>query len=103
MPTVTVRTMFELARIVGQPTVQLTVGAGATVRTVLEELAAAHDGLRGRLFDPGTGGLLSYLFVEMNGRDIRTLQGLETPVGEGDALSVLIPVAGGACLDDDSP
>jgi molybdopterin converting factor small subunit len=66
-------------------------------------LAAAHDGLRGRLFDPGTGGLLSYLFVEMNGRDIRTLQGLETPVGEGDALSVLIPVAGGACLDDDSP
>jgi hypothetical protein len=36
MPTVTVRTMFELARIVGRPTVPLSVGAGATVRTVLE-------------------------------------------------------------------
>jgi molybdopterin converting factor small subunit len=100
MPTVTVRTMFEMARIVGRPSVQITVGTGATARTVLEALLAAHDGLRGRLFDPGTGGLLSYLFVELNGRDIRSLQGLETPVAEGDALSVLIPVAGGAGSDD---
>ncbi|MGD0266187.1 MAG: MoaD/ThiS family protein [Candidatus Methylomirabilota bacterium] len=103
MPTVTVRTMFELARIVGRPSVQLTVGAGATVRTALEGLEAAHGGLRGSLFDPGTGSLLSYLFVELNGRDIRSLQGLETPVGEGDALSVLIPVAGGAGSNDNAP
>jgi len=96
MPTVTVRTMFDLARLVGRPSVQVAVGAGATVRSVLEELAAAHGGLRNRLFDQATGGLHSYLFVELNGRDIRSLQGLETPVGEGDALSVLIPVAGGA-------
>lgn len=96
MPTVSVRTMFDLARIVGRPTVQLTVEPGATVRTVLEELAAAHHGLQSRLFDPGTGGLLSYLFVELNGRDVRSLQGLETAVADGDALSVLIPVAGGA-------
>ncbi|HSB67896.1 MAG TPA: MoaD/ThiS family protein [Candidatus Methylomirabilis sp.] len=96
MPTVSVRTMFELARIVGRPSVQLTLGAGATVRTALEELVAAHGGLQGRLFDPGTGDLLSYLFVELNGRDTRSLQGLETPVAEGDSLSVLMPVAGGA-------
>ncbi len=96
MPTVSVRTMFEMARIVGRPSVQLSVAAGATVRTVLEALAAAHVGLQGHLFDAATGGLQSYLFVELNGRDIRSLQGLETTVGEGDALSVLIPVAGGA-------
>jgi len=95
MPTVTVRTMFDLARIIGRPSVQLDVGHGATVRTVLETLVAAHDGLRDRLFDPVTGGLLSYLFVELNGRDIRALQGLENPVQDGDSLSVLIPVAGG--------
>jgi molybdopterin synthase sulfur carrier subunit len=96
MPSVTVRTMFDLARIIGRHSVQLSVEPGATVRTVLEVLVAAHDGLRGRLFDPGTGGLLAYLFVELNGRDIRSLQGLETAVGDGDAVSVLIPVAGGA-------
>ena len=95
MPTVTVRTMFELARIVGRPAVQLTVGPGASVRTVLEELVAAHDALHGRVFDPRTGDLLSYLFVELNGRDIRALEGLQTPVAEGDALSVMLPVAGG--------
>jgi len=96
MPAVTVHTMFDLARIMGRHSVEVTVEPGATVRTVLEALIAAHDGLQGRLFDPKTGDLLSYLFVEMNGRDIRALQGLETPVQNGDALSVLIPVAGGA-------
>jgi len=96
MPTVTVRTMFDLARILGRQSVQLDVKPGSTVRTALEALIAEHGGLRGRLFDPETGGLLSYLFVELNGRDIRALQGLETSVQDGDGLSVLIPVAGGA-------
>ena len=88
--------MFDLARIMGRHSAENAVGPGATVRTVLEALIAAYDGLQGRLFDPGTGGLLSYLFVELNGRDIRALQGLETSIQAGDALSVLIPVAGGA-------
>lgn len=103
MPTVTVRTMFDLAQILGRHSVELSVGPGATVRTVLDALMEAHDGLRGRLFDPATGGLLSYLFVEMNGRDIRALQGLETGVQDGDALSLLIPVAGGAPSGERSP
>lgn len=95
MPRVTVRTMFDLARIIGSNSVALSVAPGATVRTVLESLTQAHAGLEGRLFDPETGGLLAYLFVELNGRDIRSVQGLATPVEDGDALSVLIPVAGG--------
>ncbi len=95
MATVTVRTMFDLARIVGRNSVQVTVEPGATVRTALEALVAAHGGLHGRLFDGATHDLCAYLFVELNGRDVRTLGGLETPVGDGDALSVLIPVAGG--------
>ncbi|HEX7547547.1 MAG TPA: MoaD/ThiS family protein [Candidatus Methylomirabilis sp.] len=96
MPAVTVHTMFDLARIMGRHSAEIAVGPDATVRIVLEALIAAYDGLQGRLFDPGTGGLLSYLFVELNGRDIRALRGLETSVQDGDALSVLIPVAGGA-------
>jgi MoaD family protein len=95
MASVTVRTMFDMARIIGRSSVQIDVASGATVRTVLEALVAAYSGLDGRLFEAGTGGLLPYLFIEMNGRDIRALRGLETPVQDGDALSVLIPVAGG--------
>jgi MoaD family protein len=95
MATVTVRTMFDMARIIGRSSVQIDVAPGATVRTVLEALVAVYSGLDGRLFETGTGGLLPYLFIEMNGRDIRALRGLETPVQDGDALSVLIPVAGG--------
>jgi sulfur-carrier protein len=96
MPTVTVRTMFDMARIIGKPSVQLDVESEATVRTVLDVLVDAYHGLDDRLFDAGRSGLLPYLFVELNGRDIRALRGLETPVQDGDALSVLIPVAGGA-------
>lgn len=43
----------------------------------------------------GRAASLAYLFVELNGRDVRALQGLETPVQDGDTLSILIPVAGG--------
>jgi MoaD family protein len=84
-----------MARIIGRSSVQIDVAPGATVRTVLEALVAAYSGLDSRLFETGTGSLLPYLFIEMNGRDIRALRGLETPVQDGDALSVLIPVAGG--------
>jgi len=103
MATVTVRTMFELAQIVGRPSVLLTMEPGATVETTLKALQSAYGGLQGRLFDPATGGLLSYLFIELNGRDIRSLKGLETPVAEGDALSVMMPVAGGSGSDDNGP
>ncbi len=95
MPTVTVRTMFDMARIIGRSSVELDVEPGASVRSVLEALVVAYRGLDGRLFDTAKSGLLPYLFVELNGRDVRALRGLETPVQDGDALSVLIPVAGG--------
>jgi hypothetical protein len=59
MPAVTVHTMFDLARIMGRHSAEIAVGPDATVRTVLEALIAAYDGLQGRLFDPGTGGIFA--------------------------------------------
>ena len=35
-------------------------------------------------------------FIELNGRDLRVLEGLETTVRCGDALSMPIPVSVGA-------
>ena len=67
---------------------------GATVREALEALYAQHGELRERLADDG-GALRRFVNVYLGGEDIRFLEGLETPVGDGDELTILPAVAGG--------
>jgi molybdopterin synthase sulfur carrier subunit len=68
---------------------------GQTVGEVLEGLAAAHPDTRGQLFgDDGT--LNRYVNVYLNDEDVRVLDGLTTPVGEGDSLVILPAMAGGS-------
>jgi molybdopterin synthase sulfur carrier subunit len=42
------------------------------------------------------GGLHKFVNVYVNDEDIRYLDGLDTKVGDGDAISILPAVAGGA-------
>lgn len=67
---------------------------GATVREVLEHLAAAYPALRERIFSDGE--LPPFLNVFLDGADVRLAEGLETPVGDGATLILLPAVAGGA-------
>jgi sulfur-carrier protein len=67
---------------------------GATVRDVIDDLVERYPPLRDQLLQ--NGGLASYVNVFLGGEDVRTLDGLETPVG-GDSTVILLPaVAGGA-------
>jgi molybdopterin converting factor small subunit len=50
--------------------------------------------LRLRFADDG-GGLRRFVNVYLGGEDIRFLDGLDTPVSEGDELTILQAVAGG--------
>ena len=75
----------------GARTVQV---AGGTVREVVEALEAAWPGMAFRLcFE--TGELRTFVNVFLNGRNVRYLQGLETPVPAGATLHILPSVAGG--------
>ena len=67
---------------------------GATVRDVLEKLAADHPGIRGRLLDDG-GSLRRFVNVFVDDEDIRHRDGLHTPVEPGQRVSILPAVAGG--------
>ena len=67
---------------------------GATVGEALQALYAEHDELRGRIADEG-GGLRRFVNVYLGGEDIRFLDGLETPVADGDEVTILPAVAGG--------
>ncbi len=67
---------------------------GSTVGEVLKALDVAHPGFAERLFDDG-GGLRRFVNVFLADEDVRFLQGLSTPVGEGQTLSIVPAVAGG--------
>ena len=65
---------------------------GATVAEVVEDCCAARPALVGRILG-ADGRQLVGIFV--NGRSVRQLDGLQTPVGEGDEIRLTPPIAGG--------
>jgi molybdopterin synthase sulfur carrier subunit len=67
---------------------------GATVREVLASLYERYEGLGERLADED-GSLRRFVNVYLGGEDIRFLDGLDTPVGDGAELTILPAVAGG--------
>jgi sulfur-carrier protein len=67
---------------------------GATVGEALSSLYDQHAELRTRMADDG-GALRRFVNVYLGGEDIRFLEGLETPVNDGDELTILPAVAGG--------
>lgn len=78
----------------------LTAGAsevaldGATVGEVLDGLERAHPGFKSRLFDD-EGNLRRFVNVFVADDDVRFLQGLETPVPDGETVAIIPAVAGG--------
>jgi molybdopterin synthase sulfur carrier subunit len=68
--------------------------AGSTVAEVLKDLDASHPGFADRLFDD-TGGLRRFVNIFLDDEDVRFLQGLDTPVTDGQTLSIVPAVAGG--------
>jgi molybdopterin converting factor small subunit len=70
-------------------------GAGQTVAEVLADITASYPGLTGRIVNED-GTLHKFVNIYLNDDDIRYLDKLETKVGDGDQLSILPAVAGGA-------
>ena len=67
---------------------------GSTVGEVLGNLDGAHPGFRDRLLDD-EGGLRRFVNVFVADDDVRYLQGLETPVPDGETVAIIPAVAGG--------
>ena len=67
---------------------------GGTVGEVLKALDAAHPGLRERLFDE-SGELRRFVNVFVADEDVRFREGLDTPVQDGQTVSIIPAVAGG--------
>ena len=70
------------------------VADGASVGEVLRSLAESHPQTESQLFG-NDGDLNRYVNVYLNDEDVRVLDGLDTPVGDGDTLVILPAMAGG--------
>ena len=68
--------------------------SGATLSAVIDDLDANHAGIKDRLINDGK--LHRFVNVYVNDEDVRFSGGLETPVAEGDSVTILPAVAGGA-------
>jgi molybdopterin synthase sulfur carrier subunit len=66
---------------------------GTTVGEVLDALYAQYGELRSRIAEDG--GLRRFVNVYVGGEDIRFTEGLDTPVKDGDEITILPAVAGG--------
>lgn len=67
---------------------------GTTVGELLQNLTEKHPALRKHLFAED-GTLRSFVNVYLNDEDIRYLQKNDTPVGDGDLVSIIPSIAGG--------
>jgi molybdopterin synthase sulfur carrier subunit len=68
--------------------------AGSTVRELLDNLMERFPGLRSQLVEDDD--IAPFVNVYVEGEDVRTLDGLETPVREGATVILLPAMAGGA-------
>ena len=69
------------------------VAEGDTVRDLLEDLMGRFPALRAQIVEDGD--LAPFVNVYVEGEDVRTLDGLETPVREGSTVILLPAMAGG--------
>jgi cysteine synthase B len=81
------------------PTLRAEVGgsreveaSGSTLREVLDDLAAKFPGLGAQVVPDGE--IAPFVNVYLNNEDVRTLQGLDTPVDD-DATVILLPAMAG--------
>jgi molybdopterin synthase sulfur carrier subunit len=67
---------------------------GATLRDVVSNLATQNDEIKTRLLDD-SGELRRFVNVYVNEEDVRFLQKLDTPLKDGDEVSIVPAIAGG--------
>jgi MoaD family protein len=67
---------------------------GSTLAEVLKDLESRYPGITKNVVAED-GGLHRFINVYLNDEDVRYLGSLETPVNDGDTVSILPAVAGG--------
>ena len=90
---ITVRIPTPLRRVTdGQDKVDT---EGATLRQIIDSMESQYPGIKERICDED-GNLRNFVNVYVNGEDVRFLDGVDSATGDGDEISIVPAVAGGA-------
>ncbi len=89
---ITVRVTSSLQTLVGAKSVE---GEGDTIGELLANLDSRYPGFKDQI-SGDDGQLHRFVNVYVNDEDIRYLQALDTPMNDGDTVSILPALAGGA-------
>ncbi|KPJ49829.1 MAG: hypothetical protein AMJ38_02740 [Dehalococcoidia bacterium DG_22] len=89
-----VRLYASLRELAGEREIDVALPEGTTIRDPLNRLVELRPVLTERLLDQD-GNIPRSVNVFVNGRDIRHLSGLDTPVMPNDEVTILPPAAGG--------
>lgn len=92
---VRVRIPTPLKKLAGEQDIVL--ANGNSVGEVIQWLTEAYPGLKERLRDE-QGEVRRFINIYVNDEDIRFIRNLETPVKEGDQISIIPAIAGGSSL-----
>ena len=93
---VTLHTILGIKDVVGQRLTEVEIPDGSTIEDFLWYARERWgDELSARLFQPSSVTLLPYVRVMVNGQAIEFLEGMETPLKEGDEVLILPPASGG--------
>ena len=93
---ITLHTILGIKEVIGQRLSEIDLPPGSTVEDFLTYMKERWgDKLSARLFDPDSGAVLPYVRIMVNGQTIQLLEGMQTPLKEGDEVLILPPVSGG--------
>ncbi|TET94007.1 MAG: MoaD/ThiS family protein [Desulfobacteraceae bacterium] len=68
--------------------------SGTTIKELIEDLEKNFPGIKGRVCDE-TGKIRRFINIYVNEEDVRFLQRDETPLEDGDEVSIIPAIAGG--------
>lgn len=93
--TKTVALLAQLRAVAGDKTISLTVEDGATVRDLLQALAAAYPALGARVLAPDQE-LREEMQLVIDGRHVSLLPaGLDTEIADAHHIMLVPPISGG--------
>jgi molybdopterin synthase sulfur carrier subunit len=91
MPT-TVRIPTPLRKLTGEN--EVVIAEGSSIGDILNSLEKSYPGLSERICDE-SGNVRRFVNIFLNDEDIRFLGDRETPVKDGDEISIVPAIAGG--------
>ncbi len=91
---ITFRTFADFREVIGVKEKEFSLPEGETVGGLLKGLCKGDAGLQEKLFG-AAAELKPYVIILKNGRNVTSLQHLDTVIADQDVIAVFPPVAGG--------